>query len=251
MTAEEYSQSELEDLRTSGRILAGALAKVVAAAQPGITTQDLDAIAERFIRSHNARPAFQGYRGYPASLCVSRNDEVVHGIPRKEIVLAEGDVVGFDLGVEYRGMFTDMARSVGIGTIDPAAKRLLDATRMALAAGLKVIRSGCRTGDIGQAVQRQAEALGFGVVRDLVGHGVGRAVHEDPSVPNFGRRGTGEKLQSGTVIAVEPMLTAGAYHVVTDDDGWTVRTDDGSLAAHEERTVRVTNDGYELITPEV
>lgn len=244
-----FQGDELTALRRSGAVLAEALEAVASAVKPGVDALTLDRLAEEVIRSRGGTPSFLGYHGYPASLCVSVNDEVVHGIPLASTVLREGDVVGLDLGVIVDGMFTDMARSVAVGQITAERRRLLDVTQSSLAAGLRAVHAGIRTGDIGAAVQRVAEAAGFGVVRDLVGHGVGRAVHEEPSIPNFGKAGTGDRLVAGMCLAIEPMLTTGDYEVETDDDGWTVRTADGSTAAHEERTILVTDRGYELLTP--
>ena len=244
-----FTDAERDALKRCGVILSQSLGAVVAAIRPGMSTMELDEIAERVIRGAGATPSFLGYQGYPASLCVSVNDEVVHGIPKSDAILKDGDVVGLDLGAQFEGMHTDMATTVAVGTPSQDVERLIDATRRALAAGLKAIRNGCTTGDIGAAVQSVVEKEGFGVVRDLVGHGVGRHIHEEPSIPNFGMRGTGERISEGMALAVEPMVTAGGYAVVTDADGWTVRTRDGSRAAHEERTVLVTKRGFELITP--
>lgn len=244
-----FSEREIEALRASGTILSQALQAVIKAVQPGVTAAALDAIADQAMRAHGGTPAFKGYRGFPASLCVSLNDEVVHGIPRAEVVVRAGDVVGLDGGVSYRGMFTDMATTVLVGRVSEQARRLVRVTRQALAAALRVTRASIRIGDIGAAVQAVVEAAGFAVVRDLVGHGVGRAIHAEPSIPNYGQRGTGAALSAGQCLAIEPMVTAGGYAVRTDADGWTVRTADGSLAAHEERTVLVTERGYELLTP--
>lgn len=244
-----FTDAEREALRRCGVILSQSLGAVVAAIRPGISTKELDEIAERAIRGAGATPSFLGYQGYPASLCVSVNDEVVHGIPKSDAILKDGDVVGLDLGAEFKGIHTDMATTVAVGTPSKDIERLIDTTRHALAAGLKAIHDGCTTGDIGAAVQSTVEKEKFGVVRDLVGHGVGHHIHEEPSLPNFGVRGTGERIAEGMALAVEPMVTSGAYAVVTDTDGWTVRTRDGSHAAHEERTVLVTKRGFELITP--
>ncbi len=244
-----FSEHEIKALRTSGVILSQALQAVIQAIKPGVTAAALDAIADQAIRAHSGTPAFKGYRGFPASLCVSLNDEVVHGIPRAGVIVHDGDVVGLDCGVSYRGMFTDMATTVLVGDVSKPARELVAVTRRALAAALRVTRAGIRTGDIGAAVQAAVEAAGFAVVRDLVGHGVGRAIHAEPSIPNYGQRGTGTMISAGECLAIEPMVTAGDYAVRTDNDGWTVRTADGSLAAHEERTVLVTEDGYQLLTP--
>lgn len=242
-------EPELKAIRKSGEILAQAMSAVVKAVRHGVVaTLELDAIAETTIRKLKGKPAFKGYRGYPRVLCVSINDEVVHGIPSKNKILKLGDNAGLDLGVVYDGMYTDMATTVAVSG-DQRQAQILAVTRAALQAGLKQVRAGAYTGDIGADVQRLVESQGCNVVRDLVGHGVGRGIHEEPSIPNFGRPRTGSLLQSGTALAVEPMVTTGGYAVRVDDDGWTVRTADGSLAAHEERTVLVTATGYELLTP--
>lgn len=240
--------SELMSLRTSGRILSESLRAVVAALRKGASGKELDSIAETSIRSRGGIPSFKGYQGYPASLCISINDEVVHGIPRPDRILQE-TVVSLDLGVRYHGMHTDMATTVAVGKQAPDVTKLIATTRNALAEGLAAVRAGATTGDIGAAVQRVVESGGFGVVRDLVGHGVGRRIHEEPAIPNFGRPHTGTPLVAGMALAIEPMVTVGSYGVTTDADGWTVRTADGSIATHEERTVVVTQDGFELITP--
>lgn len=249
MKVQPFSASEVEALRTSGSILSRVLQAVIRAVQPGVTAAALDAMADQAIRTHGGTPAFKGYRGFPASLCVSLNDEVVHGIPRAEVVVRIGDVVGLDCGVSYRGMFTDMATTVLVGRVSKPARDLVAVTRQALAAALSVTRAGINTGDIGAAVQAVVEAAGFAVVRDLVGHGVGRAIHAEPSIPNYGQPGGGTRIAAGDCLAIEPMVTAGDYTIRTDPDGWTVRTADSSLAAHEERTVLVTEGGYELLTP--
>lgn len=242
-------QTALALLTESGRILSAALAEVASAVRPGVSTAALDAIAERAIRTRGGEPAFKGYQGFPASLCVSVNDEVVHGIPRVTRILREGDLAGLDLGVRYRGWYTDSAVTVPVGRISPEAERLLTTVRQALASALQVARAGAKTGDIGAAVQTLVEAQGFGVVRDLVGHGIGQRLHEDPTVPNFGRKGTGTLLPEHSVIAIEPMITAGSYRVRVDPDGWTVRTADGSLAAHIEETVIITKHDVYRLTP--
>jgi len=246
----ELTNRELDALSVSGSILSRALKAVVNAVRAGVSTKELDRIAEHEIRSAGAAPSFFGYNGYPASLCVSINDEVVHGIPKEDRILHDGDVVGFDLGASYDGIHTDMATTIFIGKpVPPDVLRLLTTTRTALDAALTVLRSGITTGDIGSTVQQIVESDGFSVVRDLVGHGVGRSIHEEPSVPNFGTAGSGERIVEGMVLAIEPMVTEGGYAVVTDSDGWTVRTKDGSRAAHEERTVIVGRNGCRTITP--
>lgn len=239
----------LDAMREGGTLLAAVLGAVAAAVRPGITTAALDAIAAKQIREAGAQPAFLGYRGYPAVLCTSRNSVVVHGIPRADEVLAAGDIIGLDLGLVFQGFYTDMAVTVPVGTVSADVRRLLATAWDALEAGLTTIHDGVRTGDVGSAIQRVVEGRGFGVVRDLVGHGVGAAIHEDPSVPNFGRPGTGTLLTAGMTIAVEPMIARGQPAVETLADGWTVVTRDRSLAAHVEQTVAVTREGIEILTP--
>ena len=239
--------ADLAALREGGAILARALERVARAAQPGVTPAALDALAEQTIREAGGEPAFKGYQGFPATLCVSVNAAVVHGIPT-DTPLQEGDVVGLDCGVTFKGLVTDAARTVGVGKLHRKSRRLIEVTEKAFWLAHQVMRAGARTGDIGHAVQSYVEAQGFGVVRALVGHGVGRHVHEDPKVPNYGTRGTGTVLPEGAVIAVEPMVTIGSYDVLTAADGWTVRTADESLAAHYEHTVVITATGADVVT---
>lgn len=242
------SGSEIEAMAVAGRILGALHRELAARVEPGISTAALDAIAEEFIRSHDgAEPAFKGLYGFPASLCTSVNEEVVHGIPSKR-VLREGDVVSVDAGVKVDGWYSDAARTFAVGEIDEESERLLRVTRESLEAGIAQVRSGNRIGDIGHAVQAVAEAAGFGVVRDLVGHGLGRDPHEEPQVPNFGRPGRGARLQAGLVIAIEPMVNAGGIGVRTLADRWTVVTADGSRSAHFEETVAVTDEGALVLT---
>lgn len=243
------SESEITNLKKSGVILSNALQAAARAVKPGVTTGELNTIAEDSIRQQGGQPAFLGYQNYPATLCVSVNHEVVHGIPDPKRKLKSGDVVGLDLGAVYQGIYTDHAITVGVGKIDADAKRLILDTREALAVGLKAVRAGATTGDIGHAIQSFLEPKGYGIVRQLTGHGLGKAVHEAPSIPNFGEPGTGTKLTAGMVLAIEPMVTLGDWHVETQSDGWTVVTADDSRAAHFEDTVLVTDNGYELITP--
>lgn len=235
-------------LQASGAITAATLAIVAKAVKPGITTAELDQIAERAIREDKATPAFLGYRGFPSSLCTSVNEQVVHGIPGPR-VLEEGDIVSLDLGVKVNGWYTDAAVTVPVGTIAAETRSLLQTTWEALSAGLQQVVPGKTVGDYGHAVQYLSESAGFGVVRDCVGHGVGRKLHEEPSIPNFGTPGTGPKFTPEMVVAVEPMLTIGAWEVETADDHWTVVTRDRSLAAHYEESVIVTADGPERLTP--
>ena len=241
------SEEQIEGIREAARLVAGALREVGRAVRPGVTTAELDRLAEGFIRDHGARPAFQGYRGYPASICASVNDEVVHGIPGPR-VLADGDIVGVDVGVERNGWYGDAARTFAVGPVSDTAGRLLEVTREALARGIAQARAGQRVGDIAHAVQSHVEQHGFSVVRSLVGHGIGREMHEEPAVPNFGPPGRGPRLMAGMVLAIEPMVNVGGPEVVTRADGWTVATKDGSLSAHFEHTVAVSADGPEILS---
>lgn len=240
---------EIETIGRAGEIVAGVLALVAERVEPGTTTGELDRLAESFIRDHaRALPAFKGLYGFPATLCTSVNDEVVHGIPSDERRLASGDLLSVDVGVELEGLFADAAVTVPVGDPGEEALRLLRVTREALEAGVEAARPGARLGDVGAAIQERVEAAGFSVVRELVGHGVGHAPHEDPHVPNFGRRGRGEELAPGLVIAIEPMVNVGARQIRQLEDGWTVVTADGSLSAHFEHTVAVTGDGPQVLT---
>jgi methionyl aminopeptidase len=217
------------------------------AVRPGLTTAELDRLAETVIRDCGARPAFKGYRGFPASICPSINEEVVHGIPGPR-ALQEGDIVGIDVGAELHGWYGDAALTFAVGAVSDEASRLMRVTQEALMLGLQQARAGNRVGDISHAVQSHAEAHGFTVVRDLVGHGIGRAMHEEPAVPNFGLAGKGPRLEVGQVLAIEPMVNAGGAAVVTRDDGWTVATKDGRLSAHFEHTVAVGPNGPEILS---
>lgn len=244
------SEAELEVMREAGRVSARALRMVGDAVSAGITTAELDAIAESVIREAGGIPAFKGYHGFPATLCTSLNQQVVHGIPSRTVVLREGDVLSVDVGAIIDGYYGDNAATFPVGVISGEARRLLDTTKASLEAGIGQCHPGKRLYDIGAAVQAVAEAQGFGVVREYVGHGIGRAMHEDPNVPNYGRAGTGPVLEEGMVIAIEPMVNAGTFHVDALDDGWTVVTRDGSLSAHFEHTVAVTSDGPRILTLE-
>ncbi len=219
------------------RVLAGIEDRI----RPGVTTRELDAEAERTIRAAGGVPAFLNYRGFPATLCTSVNDVIVHGIP-DDTPLREGDIVGVDCGVLYKGYFGDAARTFAVGDVSPAAEQLMDVTRQALELALEQVRPGNRVSDIGHAVQKHVEGFGFSVVREFVGHGIGAALHEDPQVPNFGDPGKGPRLEPGLVLAIEPMVNAGSPGVRVDADGWTARTQDGKLSAHYEVSVAVTNE---------
>jgi methionyl aminopeptidase len=249
MVTRVKTASEIAAMRESGRMLATVLQKLKAEIKPGMTTQDLDDIAVAELARLGGEPAFKGYQGFPKSLCVSVNDEVVHGIPRADKVIGEGDIVGLDFGVRYRGMITDAAISVIVGKAKTKGHiQLVKDTEMALQTGINVVHDQVRTGDIGAAIEQSLEHRRYGIVRDLVGHGVGHEVHEDPNVPNYGRPDTGPWLSAGMTIAIEPMVTLGSERVYVAPDGWTILTQDGSWAAHFEHTVLITNDGAEILT---
>lgn len=248
------TEKEIQLLRQGGRILARVLDNLVKAVQPGISTQDLEDIAQKVIRASGAEPAFPGYQidksvpPFPAALCTSINNEIVHGIPKKNRILKEGDIIGLDLGIKYKGLYTDAAVTVAVGEISPKAQGLIDAAAEALDAGIAAVRPGNTIGNVAYAIQSVARKYGFSVVRDLVGHGVGHAIHEKPYVPNYGKRGTLEALKTGMVLAIEPMFTSGDWRIKFLEDGWTVVTADGSIAAHFEHTVVVTNYGHLVLT---
>jgi methionyl aminopeptidase len=235
-------------MRTSGQMLARVLAMLRGHVTPGISTYALARVAEEELKRLGGKPVFRGYQGFPDVICISVNDEVVHGIPSEETILESGDIVGLDFGVNFEGMITDGAISVPVGEVSSEAKRLLAATEQALAIGIEQVKAGKRTGDIGAAVESRLLRDRLGVVEDLAGHGVGRELHEDPSVPNFGRAGSGDMLKAGMTIAIEPMATLGSKDVVLLADGWTIATEDGTLAAHFEHTVLVTRQGAEILT---
>lgn len=240
---------EIEVMREAGRVTATALRLVGEAVKPGVTTRELDTIAEEYIRSEKAKPAFLGYHGFPATLCTSINDQVVHGIPGST-VLREGDVLSVDCGAVVDGYFGDAALTFPVGEVSASAAALLDATRRSLDAGIAKARPNMRLYDIGSAVQQVAEGAGFSVVREYVGHGIGRAMHEEPQIPNFGQAGKGPQLKPGMVFAIEPMINAGGYEVRSLADGWTVVTVDGAMSAHFEHTVAITEDGPVILTCE-
>jgi methionyl aminopeptidase len=241
------SHAEIEKMASAGRVVAETIAHVGERLEPGITTGELDRIAEDFIRSRGGVPTSMGYRGYPAAICISPNEVVVHGIPGAHVV-ADGDVITIDVGVTLDGFIADSAFTFPVGEVEPEAQRLLETGREALAAGIAQARPGNRVGDISAAVQRLVEANGFAVVRSLVGHGVGRSYHEDPHIPNFGEPGRGPLLSEGMTIAIEPMITAGGADVYVADDDWTISTEDGSLSCHFEHTVAITAEGPLILT---
>jgi methionyl aminopeptidase len=245
---EVKSPADLERMRRAGRLAARVLSAVGRAVAPGMTTKDLDVLAEKCIRDGGGAPTFLGYRGYTACLCASVNEEVVHGIPHRKRVLREGDIVGIDVGATVDGFVGDTAATFPVGRIAPEVRALLDVTAQALERGIAQVRPGKRIGDISQAIQAHAEAGGYSVVRDFVGHGIGRQMHEEPSVPNYGTAGTGFRLEPGVVLALEPMVNRGTWRVKVLDDGWTVVTEDGALSAHFEHTVAVTPEGPEILT---
>ncbi len=216
--------------------------------KPGVTTMELDTVAFNFYKKHGAVPNFLNYNGYPGTICASVNDEVVHGIPSRHRMLKDGDIVSIDMGCILDGWHSDAARTFAVGKISEEAQRLIDVTKQSFFEGIKVVKHGVKLGDVSSTIQNYVESNGYGVVRDLVGHGVGRELHEEPEVPNFGKPGRGVRLATGMTLAVEPMVTAGDYHVNILDDDWTVVTRDGSLAAHYENTIVVTREGCEILT---
>ncbi len=242
------SPREIELMREAGRILAKTHEELAKNLRPGMSTWDIDHMGEEIIRSYGCIPSFKNYNGYPASICVSVNDEVVHGIPHKEHYLDEGDIVSLDAGVIYKGYHSDAARTYGIGEIDDDAKKLIEVTRQSFFEGIKFAKAGNHLNDISAAIQKYAESFGFGVVRDLVGHGIGSHLHEDPEVPNFARKRKGILLQPGMTLAIEPMITEGSYEVVWLDDDWTVMTEDGGWAAHYENTILITDGEPEILS---
>ncbi len=241
------SPEEIDIMRTCGRLAAETLELIGEAVVPGRTTGELEAIAERNLRKRGAKAAFRGYRGYPSSICASVNDEVVHGIPGDRRI-EEGDLVSIDIGVLWKGYYADTAATFAAGDVSPEARRLMRVTKDALSAGISAAVPSHRVSDISYAVQTHVESAGFSVVRALVGHGVGKSMHEDPQVPNFGPPGVGPRLRPGMVLAIEPMVNAGGSAVTVDDDGWTVRTKDGSLSAHFEHSVAVMDGEPEVLT---
>lgn len=242
------SQHEIELMRESCKILAEVHAKLGEMIEPGISTWDIDAMGEKLIRSYGCVPNFLNYNGYPASICVSVNDEVVHGIPSQKRILKEGDIVSLDAGLIYKGYHSDAARTYPVGEVSQEAKQLIEVTRQSFFEGIKHARAGAHLHDISNAIDAYCSRFGFGVVRDLVGHGIGTSLHEDPQIPNFRQWRKGIRLQPGMTLAIEPMITLGTYKVGWLDDDWTVVTMDGSLAAHYENTVLITENEPEILT---
>jgi len=239
---------ELMRIRESAQIVGRCLRMLAKEVRPGVSTQELDRVAEEFIRAEGGEPAFKGYRGFPASICASVNEEVVHGIPSAARMLKEGDIISLDIGVRKGGFYGDAARTFPVGTISEAARRLLEATERSLRAGIEMARPDGRVSDISAAIEREVKRSGFSVVRALVGHGVGRELHEEPQVPNYGRPGEGPRLRVGMVLAIEPMVNLGGADVVTLSDQWTVVTADRQLSAHFEHTVAIGEDGPEILS---
>jgi methionyl aminopeptidase len=241
------SSDEIELIRASAEILSRAHAEVAKLVAPGITTEELDQIAEAYIRDHGGEPSFKGYNGFPSSLCISIDEQVVHGIPSSQ-PLQNGSIVSIDCGVFYKGFHSDAAYTYPVGEVTDDIKQLLKVTRESLYLGIENAKAGNRVGDIGYAIQHYVEDFGFSVVRELVGHGIGKTLHESPEVPNYGKRGRGTKLKSGLILAIEPMVNMGTRNVVQESDGWTIRTRDHQPSAHYEHTVAVMNGTPEILT---
>lgn len=243
------SETDTRKMRLAGKIAGGALMAAKATISPGISTWELDKVIEDYIRSHGAIPSFKGYGGFPGSACISVNNVVIHGIPSKQILLQEGDIVSVDVGAYIDGFHGDTAKTFAVGNISDEARKLMEVTEESLQKAALLLKEGVRLGDIGNAVDSYVTSFGYSTVKDFVGHGIGRALHEDPSVPNFGRAGRGMRLMKGTTIAIEPMINAGVEDVIVDSkDGWTVRTADGKLSAHFEHTFYIDTDGFVILT---
>jgi len=242
------SKTEIEKMRVAGKITGDALKEIEKHIKPGVSTLELDKIAFDFIKKHGATPSFLHYNGFPGSICASPNSWVVHGIPSKNVVLKEGDIISIDMGAQKDGYHGDAARTYAVGAISDEAKRLIEVTKQSFFEGIKYATHGAKLGDVSAAIQEYVEKNGFSVVRDLVGHGIGKNLHEDPNVPNYGHKGKGLRLAAGMTLAVEPMVNAGDYDVVVLDDDWTVETEDGSLSAHYENTILITKGECEILT---
>lgn len=242
------TEREIALMREAGRIVAETHALLAESLKPGITTLELDAIAEDYIRGKGAIPSFKNYNGFSGSICASINDVVVHGIPSADTILKEGDIISFDVGAILNGYHGDAARTLPCGQVDQAALDLIEVTRASFEASLEYAREGYRLSDIGHAVQEYCESRGYGVVRDFCGHGIGTNMHEDPQIPNYGRPGRGVRLKTGMCLAIEPMITEGTWEVTVQPDGWTVLTNDGKRAAHHENTIALTADGPVILT---
>jgi methionyl aminopeptidase len=241
------SETDLQMLRKSGKILSKVLRKIQESVRPGITTQEINLLAEELVIKEKALPAFKGYKGFPASICTSINEEVVHGIPGNRKI-REGDIVSLDFGVNYQGYFSDAAVTMSIGKVDPLKKKLIEVTKEALFLGIKEAHSENHLGDISYSIQNYVEHNGFSVVRQFVGHGIGKDLHEEPEIPNFGRAGEGPLLRNGMVLAIEPMVNIGSWEAEIKENGWTAVTKDGSTSAHFEHTIAITEKGAEILT---
>lgn len=248
MAVSMKSAREIELMREAGRLLSRVHEQLGEAIRPGMSTLEIDQLCEKLIRDLGCVPNFLHYSGYPASICVSVNDEVVHGIPRKDRILKEGDIVSLDAGLIYKGYHSDAARTHAVGRISPEAQQLIEVTRQSFFEGIKMAREGCHLHDISNAIDAYVSRFGYGIVRDLVGHGIGTSLHEDPQIPNFAQKRKGVRLQAGMTLAVEPMINAGGWEVDFLNDGWTVVTRDGSLSAHYENTILVTDGEPEILT---
>lgn len=248
MSVSVKSAREIELMREAGKILSKVHQELGKIVKPGVSTHEIDRVGEEIIRSFGCIPSFLNYNGYPASICVSVNDEVVHGIPSKKRILQEGDIVSLDAGVIYKGYHSDAARTHAVGVISPEAAKLIEVTRQCFFEGIKYAREGMHLYEISNAIGDYAESFGYGVVRDLVGHGVGRNLHEDPQIPNFRQKRRGLRLQAGMTLAIEPMINVGRYDVEWLSDDWTVVTEDGSLSAHYENTVLITKGDPEILS---
>ena len=242
------SAKQIEKMRKACEVTKEALELIEKNIRPGISTKELDKIAFDFIKSKGGKPSFLNYNGFPGSICASLNDEVVHGIPNKNIILQEGDIISIDMGTLLDGWHSDAARTFAVGKVSAEAQRLIDVTKQSFFEGLKYLKHGAKLGDVSSAIQEYVEKNGYSVVRDLVGHGIGQNLHEEPNVPNFGHKGKGVRLAAGMTLAIEPMVNEGGYEVEVLDDDWTIVTADGTLSAHYENTVLVTKDGYEILT---
>jgi len=241
------SEEEIKIMAEGGRILAGIVKELEKKVKPGIATKELDRVAETLILKSGGEPSFKGYQGFPATLCTSINEEIVHGIPSAR-KLKEGDIVSLDIGMKYKGFHTDMAVTLPVGRVSPEVQRLIKVTKKALKRGIKKVRPGNTMGDIGNTIQRYVEGQGFNVVRELCGHGIGKEVHEDPQILNYGKRGTGPEIKEGMVLCLEPMVTAGGWELVKTEDGQGFKTKDGSLSYHFEHTIVVARDGAKVLT---
>ena len=242
------TEKGIEMMEIAGRITKGTLDEVAKFIKPGISTLELDEIAENYIRSQNATPSFKNYEGFPATICASINDVIVHGIPSKNVILKEGDIITIDTGANYRGYHGDAARTYPVGKISEEKQKLIDVAKECFFEGLKEVKVGNTIGDVGYAIQQYAEKHGYSIIRELCGHGIGKSVHEDPNVPNYGYKGFGEKICNGLVIAIEPMIAMGRRDIVIDKDGWTCRTRDKKCSAHYENTVAIINGEIKILT---